>query len=152
MNLVEINSKIKDSLNELYEEEPSLFRGEKSLCERCINHRFAWYLEKQNFGEGYFVDCEYNKTYLGDSKRVSNSNGNYIDIVISKRDDNPDHDLICFEVKKWNNYKNREKDRKNLEILTNGTEFYYNYGFYVIFGKTREKTQIKTYERTINQT
>ncbi|MFA6145889.1 MAG: hypothetical protein WC697_00975 [Patescibacteria group bacterium] len=143
----EINHKIKKALDELYKENPSLF--DKNLCERCINHRFATYLEQQNFGEGYFVDCEYNKSHLHENtsaKRVLNPNGNYIDIIITKRDGDYRNDFICFEVKRWDNYKNRKKDRENLEILTAGVRFGYDYGFYIILGATREKTKIKIYQ------
>lgn len=147
MELVEINQKIKKALDKLYKEDQFLF--DKNLCERCINHRFVIYLEQQNFGEGYFIDCEYNKSHLHKNtsvKRVSSRNGNYIDIIITKRDGNYRNDLICFEVKKWNNYKNREKDRENLRTLTAGVRFGYDYAFYIIFGATREKTKIETYQ------
>ena len=130
----------------LYKEDKYLF--DKGLCERCILHRFAVYLERQNFKD-YHVDCEYNKSHLGKittNKRVSNINGNYIDIIITKRDANPHNDLICLEVKKWNNYDNRDKDRENLEILTGGVKFDYDYGFYIIFGKILNKTKVEIYE------
>ena len=137
-----IKEKIRRALRTLYQEDRYLFV--KGLCERCILHRFAVNLVRQNF-EGYHVDCEYNRAHLGTrstTKRVSNFNGNYIDIIITKRSNNPIDDLICFEVKKWDNYNGRDKDRQNLEILTGGTKFDYDYGFYVIFGKTIDKTKI----------
>lgn len=154
MELVEINQKIKKALDKLYKEDIFLF--DKNLCERCINHRLAVYLEQQNFGEDYFIDCEYNKSYINENtsvKRVSSPNGNYIDIIITKRDGNYQNDLVCFEVKRWNNYKNRKKDRENLKILTAGARFGYDYAFYIIFGETREKTKIETYQNgtKINQ-
>ncbi|MFH1890489.1 MAG: hypothetical protein ABIJ91_02920 [Candidatus Kuenenbacteria bacterium] len=147
MELVEINQKIKKALDKLYKEDQFLF--DKNLCERCINHRFAIYLEQQNFGEDYFIDCEYNKSHIHENtsaKRVANPNGNYIDIIITKRDGNYQNDLTCLEVKRWNNYKNREKDRENLRILTAGVRFGYDYAFYIIFGAIREKTKIETYQ------
>lgn len=141
-----IKEKIRHALRTLYREDRYLFA--KGLCERCILHRFAVNLERQNF-KGYHVDCEYNKSHLGKittTKRVSNINGNYIDIIITKRNDNPQDDLICFEVKKWDNYDSRDKDRQNLKILTGGVKFDYEYGFYVIFGKAIDKTRIEIYE------
>lgn len=146
MDIVTIKEKIRQALRTLYREDKYLF--DKGLCERCILHRFAVNLERQNF-EGYHVDCEYNKSHLGETtgtKRVSNINGNYIEIIITKRSDNPDGDLICFEVKIWGKYANRNKDRQNLKILTGGIKFDYDYGFYVIFGKTLDKTKIEIYE------
>ncbi|MFH1255493.1 MAG: hypothetical protein V1667_03430 [bacterium] len=164
MELTEINQKIKNALDKLYNKDKFLFSpfgdNNKSLCERCINHRFATYLEQENFGKDYFVDCEYNKSHLEgttSTKKVSNLHGNYIDTIITKRDGNYQNDLICFEVKKYNNYKGkgRDKDIKNLKILTRGVGcrnnggFGYDYGFYIIFGATREKTKIEIYKNGV---
>lgn len=147
MDLEIIKHKINSALNELYNKDQFLF--DRKLCERCINHRFALYLEMQNF-TGYIVDCEYNKSHINidsnNQKRVSNPNGNYIDIIITKRDGNYQNDLICFEVKRWDNYKGRDKDRENLRILTGGVRFEYDYGFYIIFGKNRDKTKVEIYK------
>ena len=150
MNLREVKQKVKNALNNLYNEDPSLI--EKGLCERCISFRFTVYLEKEGFGNDYFVDSEYNKTHTGDTKKVNSLNGNYIDIIISKRTGRGEEDLVCFELKKWSNTA-RKKDRENLEYLTgrkitkNGDWFSYNYGFYVIFGETKEKTKIEIYQK-----
>jgi len=151
----EIKLKVKRALNLLYEED--WFIIESGLCERCITHRFAVHLEKQNFGEEYYVDCEYNKSHLGKStsnKRVSNINGNYIDIIITKRGGNYMNDLVCFEVKKWDavNRKDKfgvkevKKDKENIKILTGGVKFGYSYGFFIIFGKTLIETIIEFYK------
>lgn len=127
----------------------------EGLCERCITHRFAVHLEKQNFGEGYFVDCEYNKAHLSTggtvSKRVSNPNGNYIDIIITKRDGNSNNNLVCFEIKKKKNYRDRNKDRENLEILTGGERFGYKIGFYIILGNNLSTTRVEIYENGIKK-
>lgn len=145
MELEEIKAKIERALDKLYEFDYFLF--EKDLCERCINHRFAMYLEQQNFGREYFVDCEYNRSYLNRTKRVSSEKGNYIDIIVTKRDNNYRNDFLCFEIKKWNNYKKRKKDRENLEILTKGIRFNYKHGFYIILGKIRDKIKIEIYKK-----
>ncbi|MBU4360544.1 hypothetical protein KKA66_01705 [Patescibacteria group bacterium] len=159
VKLLKIKQKIKNALDKLYDKDEFLFAPfgdkDKSLCERCINHRFAIYLEQENFGENYFVDCEYNKSHLEgrtSTKQVSNIKGNYIDIIITKRGGNYLNDLVCFEVKKWNNYKGRDKDINNLKILTggdgamSGIGFGYDYGFYIIFGKTKERIKIEIYK------
>lgn len=145
MELHEIKDKVQNALNTFYEKDSFLI--EKELCERCLVYRLAVYLENGRFPD-YFIDCEYNKSLLNEKsvpKRVSNPNGNYIDIIITKRDDNYKHDLICFEVKRWDNYHERNKDRENLKILTKGDRFGYDYGFYIILGKTKEKTKIEVY-------
>jgi len=153
MELKDIKLKVKKALHDLYEKDGFII--EKGLCERCISHRFAVHLEKQNFGNGYHIDCEYNKSHLGGAtypKKVSSIYGNYIDTIITKRDSDYRNDLVCFEVKRCKNYNNRKKDRKNLKILTGGANpandvgFGYNYGFYIIFGKTKEKTKIEIYK------
>jgi len=145
MKLGEIKIKIKNALNAFYKNDSFLI--DKKLCERCLVHRIAVYLENERFPD-YFIDCEYNKSHLNKSsepKRVSNPNGNFIDIIITKRDGNYQNDLICFEIKRWDNYHKRNKDRENLEILTKGDRFGYYYGFYIILGKSKEKTKIEIY-------
>ncbi|MEC8339413.1 MAG: hypothetical protein VXZ40_02210 [Nanoarchaeota archaeon] len=146
MNKEIIKQKVNSAINKLYQNDKFLF--DNDLCERCIVHRLAVCLEREGF-EGYYVDCEYNKSHLNKKtgpKVVSNLNGNYIDIVITKRNENGNDDLVCFEIKKYNNYSNRDKDRENLCILTNNSNFYYNIGYYIILGKTEEKTKIELYE------
>jgi len=97
----------------------------------------------------YFVDCEFNNAFIGkwtDRKRLSNSkNGNYVDILVHKRSNRFGENLLCFEVKKSKNYKDRDKDRKNLEILTSRNRFAYILGFYLILGKTYEETRLELY-------
>lgn len=173
MELSEIKQKVDNVLDELYQNDLYLF--EHDLCERCISHKFANYLEKQNFSGNLFVDCEYNRAYsksnggIKTKKITTNAaQGNYIDIVITKRNDNPDDDLVCFETKKWNNTdgeKGFNDDRNKLRILTgkklptdtkNGEilkdehgDYYcfdYKYGFFIIFGQTKEETKIEIYK------
>ncbi len=145
MKLDEIKGKVKNALNAFYKNDSFLI--EKKLCERCLVHRIAVYLENEKFPD-YFIDCEYNKSHLNKSsepKRVSNPNGNFIDIIITKRDGNYQNDLICFEIKRWDNYHGRNKDRKNLRTLTKGKKFGYGCGLYIILGKSKEKTKIEVY-------
>lgn len=153
MKKVILLQKVRNALDRLYRENPSLI--ENGLCEKCINHQFAKYLEQEGFGEGFFVDCEYNKTHLGRNprpKKVFSINGNYIDIVVTKRTERGENDLVSFETKRWNNYHHRNKDRENLQILSgqkpaaDGSNFDYDFGIFVIYGKTREKTKIEIYQ------
>jgi len=145
MEFHEIKDKVKNALNAFYKND--YFLVEKKLCERCVVHRIAVYLENERF-PGYFIDCEYNKSHLNKSnerKIISNPNGNFIDIIITKRDGNYQNDLICFEIKRWDNYHERNKDRNNLKILTKGDRFGYSCGFYIILGESKEKTKIEVY-------
>lgn len=160
-----IKQKINYALNDLYKNNIFLFNND--LCERCISHKFAICLEKQNFGGNFFVDCEYNRAYSklnGEvrTKKITTKNGNFVDIVITKRNDNPDDDLACFETKKWNSKEDFDLDRMKLKILTgkklptdnssgelledeNGDNycFNYKYGFFIIFGQTRNEVKIE---------
>ena len=147
MKPYEIKVKVQNALNTFYKNDYTLI--EKKLCERCLVHRLAVCLENERF-PGYFIDCEYNKLYINKSsepKRVSNPNGNFIDIIITKRDSNYQNNLICFEIKRWDNYHGRDKDKENLKILTKGDRFGYDQGFYIILGKTKEKTKIEVYNK-----
>lgn len=144
MNSQEIIKKTLDSILTLYREDPDLFQ--KDLCERCLVHRLAVYLERQ-FVE-YKVDCEFNKSFHEDrvtKKYLSNLNGNYVDIIIHKRSNTPGENLVCFEVKKKQNYTDRAKDRENLEILTRMGRFEYRLGFYILLGNTLDKTEVEIY-------
>ncbi len=146
MEINELKTKVKKALTKFYNQD--FFLIQSKLCERCLVHRIAIYLEEQGF-QGYFVDCEYNKAHLNrttTTKRVSNPKGNYIDIVITRRDGNYRNDLVCFEIKKSYNYQGRKKDRQNLKILTGGIRFGYDYGFYILLGETIKKTKIEIYQ------
>ena len=146
MQVSKIKQKVKNALDIFYQDD--IFLLEKGLCERCLAHRLALSLEKQGF-QGYFIDCEYNKSHLNENtsvKRVSNVHGNYIDIIITKRNGNYRDDLVCFEIKRANNYSGREKDRENLKILTGGVKFGYTIGFYLILHPVKSKTKIEIYQ------
>lgn len=151
-----ILKKINLALNTLYDKDIYLINN--NLCERCIAHRLAMYLEQENFGEDYYVDCEYNKAYsnIGEelnSKMVNSKHGNYIDIVITKRDNNPENDLACFEIKR--NGDNHEHDIEKLKILTGrklsikNSRFNYLFGFFIVLSSKREDVSIKIFERKI---
>lgn len=169
MDLIIIQQKIDTALDELYKNDIYLF--EHDLCERCVNHKFASYLEMQKF-EDYYIDCEYNRAYSKQNggirtKKITTKDGNYVDIVVTKRNNNADDDLVCFEVKKWNSNdgeKGFDLDRLKLKILTgkklpidiksgdiledeNGENycFNYKYGFFIIFGPTRDEVKIELF-------
>lgn len=169
MDLKIIQQKINAALDELYKYDIYLF--ENDLCERCINYRFAKYLEIQNFNN-YYVDCEYNRAYSKRNggirtKKITTKDGNYVDIVITKRNNDVDDDLACFEIKKWNNSEGEngfKLDRLKLSILTGNrlpTDissgeilkdedgdnycFSYKFGFFIIFSLTRKEVKIEIF-------
>lgn len=140
-------SVVKDAIRQFYEYDIDLIK--KGLCERCLVHRIAVYLEKNPSLTGYHIDCEFNKEFLDDvvsDKVVSNVNGNYIDIIVHKRSNNEGENLFCFEVKRADSREDKEKDRENLRILTNENEFAYTMGFYIILGSTYNSTVLEMYE------
>lgn len=172
MDINIIERDVNSALDKLYTTDQYLF--ENGLCERCIAHKFAQYLEVQTFCSGYFVDCEYNRAYSARNggirtKKVTSKDGNSIDIVVTKRNDNPEDDLVCFEVKKWNNADGQygfEEDRQKLRILTGNQNainkntgeilvddfgqpycFNYQFGFFIIFGPNRENVVMEKFFR-----
>lgn len=153
---------IKNCLSHLYKNEKLLF--EHNLSERCITFRFANCL--QQLFNRHFVDCDYNSsTYYNKSmKRWERRGGKpirdqktgkltkrFIDIIVHKRKASFDSDLICFEIKKWNNYNKEgtKKDLNNLKILT--TQYGYLFGFHLVLGKTFEKTRITIFRNGIKR-
>lgn len=146
MKIEEVKSKVLSALKKFYREDKFLLQHD--LGERCLVHRLAVCLEAQNF-KGYYIDCEYNKAHLNKNeshtKKVSSSHGNYIDIIITKRDGDYRNDLVCFEIKKSKNYSERGNDRKKLRILTGGRKFGYAFGFYILLGRRLSEVNLELY-------
>lgn len=137
---------VKNAVKKFYSRDIELIN--KNLCERCLVHRIAVYLETSGELDGYFVDCEFNKAYYDDkvnNKVLSNVNGNYVDIIVHKRSNSLGENLLCFELKRAGNTRDTYKDRENLKILT-GDEFMYKMGFYIILGKTYNTSKLEVYE------
>lgn len=144
--------KLKNSLKSLFENDFYLI--EKNLNERSISHKLACYLQKQ-FDE-LSVDCEYNGNANNPdgTKRieVKQANGKvcsdgeehlvYPDIIIHKRGNNDNNELI-IEIKKSTN-NNQSFDRQKLEFYTNGSEnssYPYKFGCFIVIttGKKENK-------------
>lgn len=149
MSLGEIKEKIRNCLEKLYEEDAVLFdrNNGRGLCERCLVFRFGIYLQ-QAFPD-YFVDCDFNSSQINgraeSGKPITNLDGTstkrFVDIIIHRRNFPQNNDFICFEIKKWNNNTSRTR-AKDLNILRGLTsEYGYRYGFYIILGKKKRKTQ-----------
>jgi hypothetical protein len=161
-SLDEIKNFVKFCMNELYSKDPYLFErnGRKGVCERCLVFRFAHYM--QNSIQDYHVDCDFNSSFKEDhdskgnitwkeksGKPIENEDGTktgrFIDIIVHKRDSNPQNNFICFEIKKWNNYNKKqiEKDKNNLRRLTSSRG--YLLGFYLSLHRNKEKTKWTIY-------
>lgn len=156
--LDEIKELVKECLTQLYSQDMAILRRNngRGVCERSIVFRFAHYL--QNRTTDYFVDCDFNSSFefsVGpqgvviakerDAKPIQNTDGSvtprFVDIIVHKRDHNVQSNLICFEIKKWNNTRREEvnKDKNNLRVMT--SRYGYIYGFQISLHKERAKTK-----------
>lgn len=167
MELKKISIMIDSILHKIYSNESKLFIVNDWIwiAERCLVFRFAFYLQRYFAKYNYYVDCDYNSSL----RLVDNWKGwfewadksgkpikyrdkywnrkyknRFIDIIVHKRIAR-ETDLICFEIKKWNNKTKNgmDKDVNNLKILT--SEYWYKYGFHLIFWRTRNKCKIDVY-------
>lgn len=154
---------IKVCLDELYSKEKFLF--DNDLCERCLVFRLAHHLQikfnKDYFTERYFVDCDYNSScYYDEGSRERKRRGGkpvpdhiigkikkrFIDIIVHKRESGSDSNLICFEIKKWNNCtaEGMKKDKNNLAVLT--SRYGYSFGFHLIFGEVERDLKLYVFK------
>jgi len=156
-----IKGLIRDSLQQVYDADASLFERnqQKGISERCLVFRFAHYLQNQL--KDFFVDCDFNSSFEGyvdakgrfisqerHGKLIRNpdgtTTGRFVDIIVHKRDFKvSSNDFICFELKKWSNSV-KPKDKNNLCRMT--SDYGYKYGFLIIFGKTKEIAKWTIYQ------
>jgi hypothetical protein len=155
---------ILSCLDELYSRDKFLFernrptiRSEpRGICERCLVFRFAHYLQNK-IGKEFYVDCDFNSSFNRRTHRdipqktIDDSDGTsrrrYVDIIVHERDWSSENDLICFEIKKWNN-KDEESHNKDINNLKQMTSRYrYRYGFHLILGATKEETRWSVFEK-----
>ena len=125
---------IVHALKKLYDKDHLLFERNNGigLSERCIVFRFAHYLQQEldqsNMFSGYIVDCDFNSSSVNGQeqpgKEIPQEDGTnkkrFIDIIVHQRTTDENKDLICFEIKKWNNTSSKavKKDIQNLQVLT----------------------------------
>lgn len=152
-SLDEVKNLVRDSIGKLYTKDKEAFKRNKQrgVSERSIVFRFAHYLQNtiDDDNENIFVDCDWNSSFVDDRGKPISGTKRFIDIIVHKRDSNQNHNLICFEIKKWNNYNSKEfaKDKKNLEVLTdNNYQYQYNYGFHITIHRDRRKSKWTIYE------
>ena len=100
----EINERLKRSLDMLYFHD--LFLLKNDVVETAISHKLALYLQQQF--DDWHVDCEYNRNYLGDVKRLD---GDIVrpDIIIHRRETRADN-LMVIEIKKMSRTPADEAD------------------------------------------
>ncbi len=105
----EIDEKLKSSLDLLYQQD--LYLLKKDSSEISIAHRLALYLQ-QKF-DAWHVDCEYNRDYTGDIKRLNGRNVRP-DIIIHRRESRDN--LVIILIKKMSrNLSDKEKDKDILK-------------------------------------
>jgi len=106
------------------------------IYEPTINHRIAVYLE--DLFLGFDIDCEYNKTLLGDKRNV---NGKKIrpDIIIHTRMTNENNSVMVEVKKSGRNSKLSKADIEKLKNAMNGT---LNYDLGVFVGILKRKIDI----------
>lgn len=146
-------------ITRLYENDKILFQRNRGngVCERSLVFRFAHYLQNElsatNRFSNLFVDCDFNSSYEltsdsnwreSDGKPIPNLDGSstrrFIDVIIHKRDNHREHNIICFEIKKWNNNRRKEKEKDINNLIKMTTDYGYSFGFRLILGKRKEQT------------
>ena len=160
--LREVEEIISVCLDTLYRKDELLFliNNGRGISERGLVFRFAYYLQQEidkNF-PGYFVDCDFNSSaftikggkpvrksgkLIPDPEKSNKKRKRFIDIIVHKRNYNNNDNLFCFEIKKWNSYnkKAKDKDINNLKYLTSSPKYGYIYGFHLILGKHRQDSR-----------
>ena len=132
--LIAIQSVMDSALRSFNQREGYLIS--RRLCERCINGRFAMHVQRaidHSILKGYIVDVEWDRGMDGVEEKKKQWNGGdaYLDMVIHKRERNPEtgfDNLFVVEMKQPE--LDFEKDKKRLITLTSTTKrFGYNAGY-----------------------
>lgn len=124
-----------NSLNETYHKDTHLY--DNGLCERSKVFRIGLILSRKiENNEAYrccSVDCEYNKR--GDHpKTISNKNPQSPDLMLHRRGDFPENNLLVVEFKVSSTDLTEncfENDVKKLKHLTKNNEYNYKLGAHV---------------------
>lgn len=139
MNDNQLKELLKNSIEKVYQESPSLL--EKKGIEQAIVFRVGIHLhsmiKEENALARYHLDCEYNKK--GDNPK-KDINGNVIrpDLLIHKRGE--DNNILAVEFKGGWNQKNIDNDKDKLCNLTHPAQGYaYQLGILVILNKDSPK-------------
>lgn len=135
MNTDALKNLLLESLNKTYVEDSHLY--ENNLCERSKVFRIGLILSQKINGNleytGYSVDSEYNKRGSLD-KIITRDNAQYPDLILHRRGNNPDENLLVVEFKilptnrPIDDFKN---DKDKLVHLTKDKEYNYKLGAHV---------------------
>ena len=116
-----INDILIPSLQQLYEKDYFNIRigvSERNICARLAYHMETIMHESDNFRD-FFADVEYNRKNDG---TIKHSEGNMkvslpmvSDLIVHKR--NAVNNMLAIEMKRWNNYDKREKDKLRLKSV-----------------------------------
>ena len=135
MNTEDLKKILINSLNETYHKDNHLY--DNGLCERSKVFRIGLILSqkiKENSEySSYSVDSEYNKRGSLD-KIITGDYAQYPDLMLHKRGDNPDENLLVVEFKVQSTSFTKdgfENDVKKLEHLTKNNEYNYKLGAHV---------------------
>jgi hypothetical protein len=139
MTNYEIVDKIKRSVDKLYSDAGDRYLFDCHVCERSLMFRFAHYLQLE-FSD-HFVDCEFNKmgfeSHKSQLKMEPSRDGNglkrmFADIIIHKRGELLEGNLVCLELKTSKRLISddlvRLKNMTNLEGFISGL-INYVYGY-----------------------
>lgn len=125
---------------------------ENDLSERCICSRFAFCVSKIISDTqycDYYVDVEYNRGALGDTRiaKVLDGRKIYCDLIVHKRGYDEVYgfdNLICVEMKKTTSRVGTEADEERLAQLTSWSRgFRYKIGYMIIIDLQEERLRIK---------
>lgn len=135
MNIDELKILLIESLNVTYVTDSHLYVN--NLCERSKVFRIGLILS-QKIGDnqeyaGYIVDSEYNKRGSLE-KIITGKYAQYPDLLLHKRGDNPDENLLVVEFKVSSTRLDKdpfENDVEKLKYLTDNNEYHYRLGAHV---------------------
>ena len=135
MDNIVIKGKIREALKMfIIKDRQVLLRVD--IYEPTISHRIAVYLEGL-FPE-FDIDCEYNKTLLGDKKNIEDKKIRP-DIIIHKRGNNYDNSVILEIKKSGKNSKLAKADIEKLKSCMTGS---LNYDLGVFISILKRKIDI----------
>ena len=129
-----IKEKINKVIKKLCKDDNYLL--EHSASERSISHRFARYLEEQFAGEGWDIDCEYNRLGEAEKKlywREFGEKPNLVlpDIIVHHR--GKTENLLVIEIEKTIQYDHTDKDFKKLKAFLSENDYRYRFSLFLKF-------------------
>jgi len=130
-DLARLSRRFKEAVTQLYRDDGQLVDGK--VHEQAITAQLARHLDSGLEGEGFDVDCEYNRDYReeDDIKRDQDRARMRPDIIVHRRW--TCENLLAIEVKPYWSIADRTEDLARLEYLT-GDAFKYALGVHLEIG------------------